>query len=119
MEEIQGWLGDSSFILKNPSPPPRREQPVDELGPPTGKWDYHHQDGTLLVCVYRYDPPDQKKQFRPWDVKTRKWQAPSINRPLYNLPGIMSARHVVLVEGEKAAESLIINETKVQKMRQT
>ncbi len=110
MEEIQGWLGEPARSPRQLSPSPsRQEPPMDELGPPTGKWDYHHQDGTLLVCVYRYDPPEQKKQFRPWDVKTRKWQAPSNNRPLYNLPGIMSARHVVLVEGEKTAESLIKN----------
>ena len=56
--------------------------------------------------VYRYDPPGQKKQFRPWDAKRRK-MAPPDPRPLFNQPGIKDAAQVVLVEGEKCAQALI------------
>ncbi len=105
MEETRGWLGDPTRSVSTPSPR-RREPPMDDLGPPTGKWDYHDRDGSLIACVYRYDPPGQKKQFRPWDVKSKAWRAPDI-RPLYNLPGIADANDVVLVEGEKAAQALI------------
>jgi DNA primase len=110
IKEIQDWLGEStqSIAPRPTSPSPRQwEPPMDELGPPTGKWDYLDRDGSLLVCMYRYDPPGKKKQFRPWDVKARKHQAPRHNRPLFNLHGIMDAQRVVFVEGEKCAMALI------------
>jgi putative DNA primase/helicase len=103
LDDIRQWLGE-----------PRKEStyvqsevtvPVDELGPMTAKWDYHGGDGTLLACVYRYDPPGGK-QFRPWDVLARKMRAPN-PRPLYNQPAMRSADEIILVEGEKAAEALI------------
>ena len=55
--------------------------PIDELGKPSDKWDYHDKDGELIACVYRYDTPEGK-EFRPWDVKNLKHSAPEI-RPLY------------------------------------
>lgn len=97
------------LLGRAPADPPRRrrkEAPVDELGPATAKWDYLDADGALIACVYRYDPPGQKKQFRPWDAKRRKVSPPE-PRPLYNQPGIAHAGTVVLVEGEKCAQALI------------
>jgi putative DNA primase/helicase len=84
----------------------KKDVPVDELGPATAKWDYLDAAGHLIAVVYRYDPPGQKKQFRPWDAKRRK-MAPPDPRPLYNQPGMASAAQVVLVEGEKCAQALI------------
>jgi putative DNA primase/helicase len=84
----------------------KKDVPVDELGPATSKWDYLDAAGHLIAVVYRYDPPGQKKQFRPWDAKRRK-MAPPDPRPLYNQPGMSSAAQVVLVEGEKCAQALI------------
>ncbi|WP_263080087.1 AAA family ATPase [Endozoicomonas sp. Mp262] len=77
----------------------------DELGPHTGKWDYHDGSGNLVACVYRYDPPTGK-EYRPWDVKAGKQKAPEV-RPLYNQPAIKQVDKVILVEGEKAAQALI------------
>lgn len=93
-----------------PSPaaprPRRRAEPVlDELGPATARWDYLSADGELIACVYRYDPPTGK-EYRPWDAKRRKHQAPE-PRPLYNQPGLAAELDVVVVEGEKAADALI------------
>ena len=105
MEEIRGWLGESKRSAPTPSPR-RSEPPMDDLGPPTGKWDYLDADGALIACVYRYDPPGRRKEFRPWDVRARRPQAPD-PRPLYNLPGIARATEVILVEGEKTAQALI------------
>lgn len=85
---------------------PRKEAPIDDLGPATAKWDYLDADGHLLAVVYRYDPPGGKKEFRPWDAKRRK-MAPPDPRPLYNQPGMKEAAQIVLVEGEKCAEALI------------
>lgn len=84
----------------------KKAVPVDELGPATAKWDYLDAQGHLIAVVYRYDPPGQKKQFRPWDAKRRKMSPPD-PRPLYNQPGMSSAAQVVLVEGEKCAQALI------------
>ena len=84
----------------------KREAPVDELGPATAKWDYLDRDGKLIAVVYRYDPPGQRKEFRPWDAKRRKMSPPD-PRPLYNQPGIAKSDTVVLVEGEKCAQALI------------
>jgi putative DNA primase/helicase len=84
----------------------KKDVPVDELGPATAKWDYLDAAGHLIAVAYRYDPPGQKKQFRPWDAKRRR-MAPPDPRPLYNQPGMSSAAQVVLVEGEKCAQALI------------
>ena len=84
----------------------KKEAPVDDLGPATAKWDYLGASGHLIAVVYRYDPPGQKKQFRPWDAKRRK-MAPPDPRPLYNQAGMKDAAQVVLVEGEKCAQALI------------
>jgi putative DNA primase/helicase len=84
----------------------KKDVPVDELGPATAKWDYLDAAGHLIAVVYRYDPPGQRKQFRPWDAKRRR-MAPPDPRPLYNQPGMSSAAQVVLVEGEKCAQALI------------
>lgn len=83
----------------------RYEPPMDDLGPPTAKWDYRTVDGQLIGCVYRYDPPGRGKEFRPWDAQRRKLAPPS-PRPLYNQPGIHDASEVILVEGEKCADAL-------------
>ena len=84
----------------------KQTAPVDELGPATAKWDYLDATGKLIAVVYRYDPPGERKQFRPWDAKRHK-MAPPDPRPLYNQPGMISAAQVVLVEGEKCAQVLI------------
>src|SRR5262249_24569505 len=66
----------------------------------------HDANGKLIAVVYRYDPPGRDKEFRPYDVVARRSQAPT-PRPLYNIPGILKADEVILVEGEKAAQALI------------
>ena len=84
----------------------RKDVLVDELGPETAKWDYLTADGHLIACVYRYDPPGRRKEFRPWDAKRKKMTPPD-PRPLYNQPGMVATDAVVLVEGEKCAQALI------------
>lgn len=76
------------------------------MGPATAKWDYFTAEGQLIGCVYRYDPPGRRKEFRPWDAK-RKKMAPPDPRPLYNQMDMATTDTVVLVEGEKCAQTLI------------
>ncbi len=103
-DELRQWLGvapPAQAIERRD----RRAVPVDELGPPTAKWDYLTTEGELIACVYRYDPPGGK-EYRPWDVRARLWRAPD-PRPLYNQPALARSEQVVLVEGEKCADALI------------
>jgi len=102
MEAAAGLLGRA---LIHPALA-RHEAPLDELGPYTAKWDYLSPTGELIACVYRYDPAPGRKEFRPWDVRARMCRAPD-PRPLYNLPAVAQTDAVVLVEGEKCADTLI------------
>lgn len=100
LNDMADWLAMPPSKVAAPSPTP----PLDEVGPPTAKWDYLDANGRLLACVYRYDTPSGK-QYRPWDALRRKMSAPEL-RPLYNLPRVASADVIVLVEGEKCADAL-------------
>ena len=100
VSSVQEWLGAPVRPMTR-----KRVEESEDLGKPAAKWDYFDRHGNLIACVYRYDTPDGK-EFRPWDVKTRRHRAPE-PRPLYNQPGIAKSNVVVLVEGEKCAEALI------------
>lgn len=103
LELAADLCGHIQSAPKSQSP---KSPPVDELGPHTAKWDYLDAQGQLIACVYRYDPPGRKKEFRPWDARRRK-PSPPEPRPLYNQPGMLTSSTVVLVEGEKCAQVLI------------
>jgi putative DNA primase/helicase len=107
LDDVRQWLGMASAhqVTGHAMAPAIKAQPIDELGPYTAKWDYHDQGGKLIAIVYRYDPPSGK-EYRPWDVSARMWRAPT-PRPLFNIPAIVQAKQVVLVEGEKAACALM------------
>lgn len=101
--EVSQWLGNPIVTRENRAA--HSYNSSDDLGKPTAKWDYFDKEGKLIACVYRYDTEDGK-EFRVWDVKNRKAKSPD-PRPLYNIPGIFSAKKIILVEGEKSADSLI------------
>ncbi|WP_343548975.1 phage/plasmid primase, P4 family [Ralstonia sp.] len=98
--QLLGWAREQ------PRTKPKQVSCTDDLGPATAQWDYLDADGNRIAAVYRYDPPGQRKQFRPWDARSRRFAAPE-PRPLYNQPGIAVSDTVVLVEGEKCAQALI------------
>ncbi len=95
LTEISEWLGNH-IVYENPQKNIQRNF-TDDLGKPTAKWDYFDKNNKLIACVYRYDTEDGK-EFRVWDVKNRKAKSPD-PRPLYNIPEIISARKIVIVEG--------------------
>ena len=86
-------------------PEPQLEKPRD-LGKPKGRWIYKDVMGNVIATVTRYEPEPGKKEFRPYDVKTRKNKHPE-PRPLYNIVGLSQSQKAVLVEGEKCAEALL------------
>ena len=102
-DAIRQWLG-SAPTAATPLPTPR-SAPPEPLGPVSARWDYRSAEGELIACVYRFDSPSGKS-YRPKDMRANLWRAPD-PRPLYNLPGLVTARDVVLVEGEKCAQALI------------
>ncbi|WP_264685312.1 AAA family ATPase [Wolbachia endosymbiont (group B) of Parapoynx stratiotata] len=95
MLSISEWLGKTNF---------KEQRNLEQYL--TCSWNYYDENNQLIVIVYRYDPPLEKKQFKPFDVKKQRFKEPEI-RPLYNIPGILKSDKVVLVEGEKCAEALI------------
>lgn len=108
LSEINEWLGNPIIQRSNATHSRQNFQQnvfYDNLGKPTAKWDYLDKNGNLIACVYRYDT-ETGKEFRVWDVKNKKVQSPDV-RPLYNIPGIASAKKIIIVEGEKSADSLI------------
>ena len=107
LNEINEWLGNVSAVQKDriTGKPPKQSPPTDNLGKPSAKWDYLNKDNRIIACVYRYDN-ESGKEFRVWDVSKRRSKAPDI-RPLYNIPGIIKSKKVVIVEGEKSADALI------------
>lgn len=95
MLSISEWLGKTNF---------KEQRNLEQYL--TCSWNYYDENNQLIVIVYRYDPPLEKKQFKPFDVKKQRFKEPEI-RPLYNILGILKSDKVILVEGEKCAEALI------------
>ena len=56
--------------------------------------------------VYRFDPPDQKKQCRPVYPDAIGWHLgdPPGKLPLYHLDELAAADTVIVTEGEKCAD---------------
>ena len=97
--------------INTPRRTPTRKSPKggEAWGVPSQVYKYHDANGSIVAEVERYDwekNGEAKKTFRPWDVARRKYTHPE-TRPLYNLPNIIRAPEIVIVEGEKAADALI------------
>ncbi len=88
------WLGLAQ-LSKNPPQSTRQK-----------KWVYTDPTGAPLVTIKRTDKAGGKKTFLPFDHISGKHGMPDL-RPLYNLPSIMKSDHVIIVEGEKCAQTLI------------
>jgi putative DNA primase/helicase len=92
------------------APQPPRTHP--NLGAPTAFWTYRDARGAVLQIINRFDPPGQRKQYRPctlWRSATGlqwRWTAPPPPRPLYRLDRLAANPDalVVVCEGEKSAD---------------
>jgi hypothetical protein len=69
------------------------------------KYDYVDERGTLLYQVCRYEPKDFR-QRRPNGKGDWIWNLDGIMTVIYNLPQVLTAETVFVVEGEKDAEAL-------------
>ncbi len=108
MEDIKNWLGVYTPFQEPIKPIDSIENKAannDNLGKPTAEWGYTDTQGNLIAKVFRYDT-DNGKKYLPWDEKLKSYRMPN-PRPLYNLLDILKSNSVILVEGEKCAQSLI------------
>lgn len=84
----------------------------ETLGVETARWSYDCASGALFGHVSRFDPPGERKQFRPQRFGMCNgslgwhWTAGDERRPLYNVLELLARTHdqVLVTEGEKAAE---------------
>lgn len=112
LTELESMVGLSTPLPRSPRQVGREAKKdlpnpaAEPLGPATGTWHYLDENSSIIATVYRHDLANGGKTYRPWDAKAGKYAMPEI-RPLYNLPGILHAEPVILVEGEKCADALI------------
>lgn len=76
-------------------------------GQPSAWWTYTDESGAITGYICRYDPADGRKQIVPWRYIDGHWHAKGWPkpRPLYRLHTLAEAKHILIVEGEKAAEA--------------
>jgi putative DNA primase/helicase len=66
--------------LVSPIPPDAPEPPRShpKWGKPIARWTYRDANGATLQIVFRFDPPDERKQFLPCtlrrDTKGLRWR---------------------------------------------
>jgi hypothetical protein len=115
MDEIRAYLGKPNRFQAKAAVLPKLP-PAAEVAPaksnhrpalpaPTKVWHYYDESGNILGSQTRYDMLDGSKEFRPYCAVQKKSTFP-IPRPLYNLPGIVQADTVYIVEGEKCADAI-------------
>lgn len=68
-------------------------------------YDYRSADGTLIYQVVRYRPKDFRIR-RPDGAGGWLWDMGDVERVPFNLPAVVKASEVIVVEGEKDAERL-------------
>ena len=98
MQEAAAWVGLGK----------QKESTARPLGTPTASWTYHHPNGDPYYEVRRYDLDNGKKEFRPYNLTTRKWEFPT-PRIVYDAhkladPELADAA-VHFFEGEKCCEA--------------
>ncbi|SPD74180.1 conserved hypothetical protein [uncultured Desulfobacterium sp.] len=67
-------------------------------------YDYTNETGTLLFQVCRMDPKDFRQRHRNGNGWI--WNLKDVRRVIYNLPAVLKASGVFIVEGEKDCDNL-------------
>lgn len=105
-------------VLPVPAAAPAPPAVHPRHGKPSTTWAYRNEGGELLGMVYRFDKPGDvapggkpSKEILPLTYCTDgkapawRWQAFPEPRPLNGLDLLGDATHVLIVEGEKAADA--------------
>ncbi|MGA9729534.1 MAG: CHC2 zinc finger domain-containing protein, partial [Candidatus Acidiferrales bacterium] len=111
------WALAAFLSGRDPSDKPAITESLRELGllsrrgEPTGSrsrivatYDYTDENGELLYQNVRYEPKDFK-QRRPDGKGGWMWNLHGVRRVLYRLPKVLAASDVIIVEGEKDANT--------------
>jgi hypothetical protein len=72
---------------------------------PEAVYQYTDEAGRIVLEVLRY-PGKRFSQRKPDSKGGYEYKLGEMRKPLYNLPGVITANHVVIVEGEKDADRL-------------
>jgi hypothetical protein len=90
----------------HPTPEAAIEATARKLGQPTASWVYHDADGHEVMRTYRFDPPAERKEYRPVHPTPEGWTLgdPPGPLPLYRLHELAGVDRVYVTEGEKAAD---------------
>lgn len=75
----------------------------------TQTYDYENDAGKVIHRTLRYEEEGKKKTFRQQGKPNGSWNTnlDGVEKVLYNLTEVLKAEEVVLVEGEKDADTLI------------
>lgn len=68
-------------------------------------YNYTDENGLTLFQVCRFDPKTFRQRHKAADGTT-VWGMDGVRRVLYNLPAVLAADEIVIVEGEKDADNL-------------
>lgn len=109
------WLGLSPKLLPQRKPfdhteSPRYKELVSEGYAETAHYDYTDADGKVCFTVYRLEHPHPAKSQKRKEFVQCSPFAPSIKeapKHIYNLPIVTKADNIIIVEGEKDANTLI------------
>ena len=83
---------------------------MPEQRKPDSAWRYRNADGSDAGAVYCWDLSDGRKEIRQVSCVDGGWITSAIKepRPLFNLPEVIKAETVYVVEGEKAADAAVL-----------
>lgn len=116
VSDLDAWAGGKPVSQEITQAVERRrsrhgDKPPEVRLEEVAKWTYTSAQGAPILSVIRFERyaadtgKHLGKTFRQWDEANCKWGTVE-PRPLYNLPAVVGARHVVLCEGEKCADAL-------------
>ena len=102
-----GEGGNAFGLLKRLGKLPKFENGGKAGQDPTAVYHYTDENGKILFQVLRYGEGKGKtfKQRRPNGNGGWEWNVPEEIRTLYNLPAVTKGDQVLIVEGEKDAET--------------
>jgi uncharacterized protein (DUF927 family) len=103
--------GEPLAPVPDDAPPPPETHPT--RGRPSKVWTYPDAAGRVLMCICRFDKPDQGKDVIPltlWRIAGAyrwQWKGLPAPRPLYGLDRLAGRPDapVLICEGEKAADA--------------
>jgi hypothetical protein len=76
------------------------------MGTHSAKWAYQNEQGHPVCFAARWDT-STGKEFRPITLYEDGWRIKALGegRVIYNLPEVLAATHIIVTEGEKAADA--------------